>query len=60
MKQYIDLGGRMRLAYWEEGNKWHVKSDVTEDEYVSEEKFTPEIFFDNNKYRNWVDNAIKL
>ena len=58
----IDLGGGMKVKYWleENGLLWHMKSDVTGEEYVSLEEFTPDIFFSDAKLNAWMSKAKKI
>lgn len=54
----IDLGGGMRIEYWQDENMaWHMKSNVTDKHFVSDEKFTEDIFFSDIKFANWLSKA---
>ncbi len=61
MTQCIDLGGGSKVTYWKDENKlWHVKSNLTNEEHVSYEKFNDKIFFSTTRFNEWLSHAEKV
>ncbi len=62
MKKSFHIGGGMQIWYWleENGLLWHMYSDLTEEEWVSLEEFTPEIFYSDAKLGLWFSKAKKI
>ena len=61
LTNYIDLGGGNKVTYWmDENNLWHVKSNLTNEEHVSYEKFDNDTFFSTAKFNQWMGTAEKV